>query len=98
MTSSVTEATQSSRRRGTPAVKRHNFVLRLVAVGAAILGTMGSVMVDSTLGSAPAGATVTSASGPFTPLTPTRILDTRDGTGAAEAPVGPGATIALSVE
>jgi hypothetical protein len=33
------------------------------------------------------------ASGRYTPLTPARILDTRDGTGGVSGPVGPGTTV-----
>ncbi|MFC5030914.1 N-acetylmuramoyl-L-alanine amidase [Streptomyces sp. DSM 41987] len=35
--------------------------------------------------------------GTYTPTGPTRVLDTRSGLGAAKAPVGPGASIALQV-
>jgi len=35
--------------------------------------------------------------GRYTPLTPARILDTRDGTGGISAPVGPGASVDVQV-
>ena len=35
--------------------------------------------------------------GDYFPLTPTRILDTRNGTGASQAPIGAGATLNLTV-
>jgi YVTN family beta-propeller protein len=34
----------------------------------------------------------------YTPVGPVRVLDTRNGTGAPQAPVGPGGTISLQVE
>jgi YVTN family beta-propeller protein len=34
----------------------------------------------------------------FVPVSPSRLLDTRNGTGAPQAPVGPGGTISLPVE
>lgn len=37
------------------------------------------------------------AAGTFYPLSPTRILDTRSGTGASKAPIGPGAVLHLAV-
>ena len=39
-----------------------------------------------------------SSNGSFTPLTPARLLDTRNGTGAPKAPVSSGGTISLAVE
>jgi len=45
----------------------------------------------------PAGA-ATSSTGTFTPLTPTRLLDTRAGTGAPEAPVAAGGVVTLTVD
>lgn len=47
-------------------------------------------------GIAPAQAETTPGSTYF-PLTPSRILDTRDGTGAPAGPLGPGATLDLTV-
>lgn len=47
-------------------------------------------------GIAPARAATTPGSTYF-PLTPSRILDTRDGTGAPVGPLGPGATLDLTV-
>lgn len=45
-----------------------------------------------------AASAITQSSGSkFHPVTPSRILDTRDGTGAPAAAVGPGATLALPV-
>ena len=35
--------------------------------------------------------------GPFTPVTPIRILNTRSGTGAPAAPIGPGGTLSVQV-
>ncbi len=35
--------------------------------------------------------------GPFTPVTPIRILNTRNGTGAPAAPIGPGGTLSVQV-
>jgi hypothetical protein len=40
----------------------------------------------------------TAAGAGYTPLGPVRVLDTRNGTGAPQAPVGPGATITLQVD
>ena len=37
------------------------------------------------------------AAGRYTPLTPARILDTRDGTGGISTPVGPGASVDVQV-
>jgi uncharacterized protein YkwD len=45
----------------------------------------------------PVDPVVTDPAGRYTPLTPARILDTRDGTGAAALPVGPGGTIDIQV-
>ncbi|MGP3686635.1 hypothetical protein ACTVZO_18330 [Streptomyces sp. IBSNAI002] len=49
----------------------------------------------------PQAYTVTAASaggkGRFVPITPSRFLDTRDGTGAAKARVGPGGVVTLQV-
>ena len=42
-------------------------------------------------------ATSVASQGEFTPLTPARILDTRDGTGGFNSPVGPGQTINVQV-
>jgi len=39
----------------------------------------------------------TTAAGRFTPLTPARIVDTRDGTGGLTGAVGPGATVDLQI-
>ena len=39
----------------------------------------------------------TAANGAFTPVAPTRLLDTRNGTGAPQAPVAAEGTVALSV-
>ena len=43
------------------------------------------------------GPVVTDPAGRYTPLTPARILDTRDGTGAVALPVGAGGTIDIQV-
>ena len=45
----------------------------------------------------PGGATAADPTGRFTPLTPARILDTRDGTGGISGPVGPGATADVQI-
>lgn len=42
-------------------------------------------------------ATVAAATGEFTPLTPSRLLDTRSGIGGYHSPVGPGMSIRLQV-
>lgn len=42
-------------------------------------------------------ATVTTNGSTFVPVTPTRILDTRQGTGAPKAMVGPGGSVAVDV-
>jgi len=47
-------------------------------------------------GAVPAGAATTPGSTYF-PLSPTRLLDTRNGTGAPVSPIGPGASIDLNV-
>jgi uncharacterized protein YkwD len=47
--------------------------------------------------SAGGGGTTTDPAGRFTPLTPARIFDTRDGTGGISGPVGPGATADVQV-
>lgn len=41
--------------------------------------------------------TVTTTGSTFVPVTPTRILDTRDGTGVTQGQVGPGGTISVGV-
>ena len=41
--------------------------------------------------------TTTSTSSRYIPLTPARILDTRDGTGGISAPVGPGASVDVQI-
>jgi len=43
-------------------------------------------------------ATVTTDGSTYVPVTPTRVLDTRNGTGAPEAKIGPNGTIAVNVE
>ncbi len=45
-----------------------------------------------------AGYYVNADGGGFTPMTPTRLLDTRYGTGAPKAPVGATGTVALKIE
>jgi hypothetical protein len=54
-------------------------------------GTGKDIVLSATSAPAP------SAQGEFTPLTPARILDTRDGTGGFNSPVGPGQTINVQV-
>jgi hypothetical protein len=43
------------------------------------------------------GDDASSPAGTYNPLTPARVLDTRTGNGAPQAPVGPGSTLALRV-
>ncbi|WP_235032353.1 N-acetylmuramoyl-L-alanine amidase [Actinacidiphila yanglinensis] len=45
-----------------------------------------------------AGAAVTPPSGTFTPVGPTRIMDTRNGTGVAKGALGAGKSVALQVD
>ena len=64
---------------------------------AALALALASAVALSVLGAvAPAQAAVTPGSTYF-PLTPTRVLDTRNGTGAAANPVGPGVSLDLTV-
>src|ERR1035437_5505884 len=68
----------------------------LVAVTVWAMGlawVLGSVVLPA--GSA--AAEVVSTPGGFTSLAPSRLLDTRDGTGAPAAPVASGGTVALQV-
>ena len=60
--------------------------------GVSLANVYIGVEVFATLPSPPADPP-----GRFTPLTPSRILDTRDGTGGIRGPVGPGATIDVPV-
>ena len=71
-----------------------------------LLGTGGKITIYNPAGSVDAIADVngwftdTTAGGTgsaFTGVAPTRILDTRDGTGGVSTPLGPGQTIALTV-
>jgi hypothetical protein len=39
----------------------------------------------------------TGTCGPYVPLTPTRVLDTRNGTGGVSGPVGPGQTVSIPI-
>ena len=76
---------------------------RLVVAVLVVLGTIGLAGVGSASqagASAPRTQTpnVSSSSGTFTSLTPTRVLDTRVGTGAPEAAVAPGASLDLAVD
>ncbi|MFI8291926.1 FlgD immunoglobulin-like domain containing protein [Streptomyces sp. NPDC085614] len=43
------------------------------------------------------GSSLTTVPGTYTPVTPTRLMDTRDGTGVPKAKVGPGGTVSLRV-
>ena len=56
---------------------------------------------DATYAPATSTTSVTVSAAPavsyYNPLSPVRLLDTRNGTGAVKAPVGPGKTIALQV-
>src|ERR1700755_2924279 len=70
--------------------------LRTVLVGtaAAALAIAGSVyVVASPASAAPPGGAV----GTYTPVAPTRILDTRSGLGAPKKIVGPGGIVHLQV-
>jgi DNA-binding beta-propeller fold protein YncE len=65
-------------------------------------GTAGvypiQVTASNDLGTATQAFTLTvSANSSFVPIGPARVLDTRNGTGAPDAPVGPGGTISLQV-
>ena len=73
---------------------------RVFTAVVAMVGSLALVTVGSFGASAGAAASphVTSSSGPFTPLTPTRLLDTRGGIGAPEAAVAPGASLVLAVD
>ena len=55
------------------------------ALALSLLGGMGPVRAATTPGST------------YFPLAPSRVLDTRDGTGAPASPLGPGATLDLTV-
>jgi hypothetical protein len=75
-----------------------------VLSGTPAAGTGGSYPVQitatNTAGAVTQAFTLTvQPSGPlYTPMGPVRVLDTRNGTGAPQAPVGPGGTISLQVE
>jgi hypothetical protein len=73
---------------------RRRFRLIFFPAMAAVLVSLGTLSVG--LSATPAAAT--SSSGPFTPLSPTRLLDTRNGTGAPQAPVAAGGTVVLTVD
>ena len=47
--------------------------------------------------STPSNFVAPQAGGTYHPLSPTRILDTRDGTGGTSSPIGPGGTLTLQV-
>jgi hypothetical protein len=55
------------------------------------------VVTDSNGATATAQVQVTTLGSEFSPVTPTRVLDTRNGTGAAEGKVGKGAVVKLHV-
>lgn len=59
-------------------------------------GLVGALI---TVGTAPAVSAATPTGSQFTPTSPVRVLDTRDGTGTggATTPVGPGTTISLDL-
>ncbi len=74
-----------------------------VLSGTPAAGTAGSyplqITATSTSGTLTQAFTLTVAAGSYyVPLTPVRILDTRNGTGGYDAPVGPGGTLSLPVE
>src|ERR1035437_2520945 len=72
-------------------MKRFLVAVTVWAMGLA--GVLGSVVLPA--GSAAAEGV--STPGGFTSLAPSRLLDTRDGTGAPAAPVASGGTVALQV-
>ncbi len=81
----------------TPGVSVPNLVIAQV-------GTDGKVSMYNNLGSVDVAADVqgwfsdpSAVGSTYVPLPPSRILDTRNGTGAAQAQVGPGSTIELTV-
>jgi hypothetical protein len=73
---------------------------RAVAVAAGACCLAGGVLAGAPgLPAVPAAAQAGSDMGQvYVPLSPVRVLDTRYGTGAPQAPVGPGGTISLQVE
>ena len=75
---------------------RHRRTLGAAASLLLVLGPIGGVGVGA-VADVPAGA-ATSSTGTFTPLTPARLLDTRAGTGAPEAPVVAGGEVTLTVD
>ena len=66
---------------------------------AAVLALAAALLPDvvAAASSAPTAAVDTLAAGAYQPLTPTRILDSRSGLGAAKRAVGGGATLRLTV-
>ena len=70
----------------------------LAGITAAALATTGVVAAVGASGGDP-GSTAYSlpAGAVYVPMTPTRILDTRDGTGGTAAPIAAGATVDLEV-
>jgi len=69
---------------------------QLVAVVAAVCCVGGMVAGVPGLPAASA-ATGSAGSAVYVPLGPVRVMDTRNGTGVAQAPVGPGGTVSLQV-
>ncbi|EWM18678.1 hypothetical protein [Kutzneria sp. 744] len=70
--------------------------MRRIGYLALAAGLVGALI---TAGAGPAVSAATPTGAPFTPISPVRVLDTRDGTGTAGAttPVGPGSTISLDL-
>jgi YVTN family beta-propeller protein len=73
-----------------------------VLSGAPAVGTAGVYPIQLTatnsVGAATQAFTLTVSNGSsYVPVGPVRVLDTRNGTGGYDAPVGPGATISLQV-
>jgi len=62
-----------------------------------IYNNAGSTDVVVDVGSWYTDASVAGSAGAYTPLTPARILDTRDGTGGVTGPVGGGTTASVQV-
>jgi hypothetical protein len=69
------------------------FLIVVVIVG----GSYGAFKAYNASHSFAAMPTLTGSDGEFTPLTPARILDTRDGTGGYSAPIGPSQSVPVQV-
>ena len=71
---------------------------RGLAIAAATLAFVGALALRTSVPAEAATPRVSSSSGPYTSLTPARILNTKNGTGAPQTPVGAGGTLKLTVE